>query len=369
MRQSGGEMTAAQEEELTLYEGHVPDFVEAELDRLYGVRYSTWPHFTTQYAMATASTFTMSHHGKRSTVLLFSIRKNVLTVLNEGIRMDAFTMAKFTGFMFGRMGQLAAICMNAIEAETAGLTHPYYRAACASDMVMALPSGRDWMSTLSAQYRSQVRRNIRRMQALDPSFVFELHEKQAVDLLDIHAIIDLNKARMAGKKKKATIDASERQNIVHFVRERGFVGVIRMNGALRAGVILYKLGNNYALRILAHDAAYDHYSIGVTALVLTIERASERQCGGTFYFGWGDEAYKARLGARKRELSRLIIYRTPRSLLQTLPLTVNATHAATVVRVRQWLHSMRRTLRAGTWRSITSSVKLLRVGQLFEGKK
>ena len=336
-------MISQLQDEFHLYDGQVPDFVEAELDTLYGVRYSTWPHFTAQFSFSHASTFTISRDGKMLAILIFLVRKNVLTVLNEGIRVDSPTIATFAKYMFARNRHLDTIRFNAVEIDSVRLNFPYYCAICASDLVMPLPAGRDWMSTLSAQYRSQVRRNIRRMQSLHSSFVFELHEKEAVDPRDVSSIIDMNTARMTLKKKKASIDAVEKTRIMDFVRKRGFVGVIRIQGELRAGVILYRLGNNYALRTLAHDAAYDHYSIGITALVLTIERAAMEKIGGTFFFGWGDEGYKRRLGAHQRELRRLIVYRTSWSFLQHPGITLGAVLAGVALKARHRLHRMRRS--------------------------
>jgi len=330
-----------EKETMMLYKGNIPDFVEDELDRLYGARYATWPHFNAVIAQSAASTFTLARSGETLAIILFSVRTHVLTVLNEGILMDGFIIKKFTEFMFRENPELHVICMNAVEIDRVCLDRPHHRTICASDLTMRLPVTHDWMSTLSPQYRSQIRRNIKRMAGMDATFVFELFEKEAVDPRDVRAILALHQARMAGKNKRSTIDDHENEKIIDFVRQRGFVGMIRLKGKLCAGVIVYRLGKNYALRMLGHDSAYNQYSIGATALVLTIERAAMQHTGGTFFFGWGDEAYKFRLGARKRELWQLVIYRTPMSLLQNLPLAARALWRAATLRTRQWVRRMR----------------------------
>jgi hypothetical protein len=338
----GGDMISESEEELHLYQAPVPDFVKHELDNLYGARYATWPHFATQCSISTACTFTISQRGKVTAILVFTVNKNRCTVMNEGISIDSLVINKFTEFMFRENAALNVISINAVDIAQVCLSRPFHCTTCAADLVMPLPATHAWMNTLSAQCRSQLRRNMKRIKNLDASFSFEVSEGAAVQPQDIESIVALGHARMAAKRKKTTIDAREQQNIVDFVKARGFVGVIRIKGQICAGVILYKLGKNYALRTLAHDRTYDQYSIGTTALVLTIQSAAEQQEGGTFFFGWGNEGYKYRLGGRRRELSRLVIYRTPLAVLRNSPLAVSAMRIAASVRARFWLHDVLR---------------------------
>jgi hypothetical protein len=335
-------MISESEEELCVYDAPVPEFVEHELDKLYGARYSTWPHFATQRAITNACTFTMSRRGNTLAVLVFLVEKNICTVLNEGIVIDSLVVEKFTELMFRRNAALNVIWINAVDIGRVCLNMPFHCTICASDMLMPLPGACDWVSTLSPQCRSQVRRNIKRIKNLDASFAFELHEKEAITRQDIETIVALGHVRMISKKKKSTIDRHETENIIEFARKRGFVGLIKIRGQICAGVILYRLGNNYALRTLAHDSTYNQYSIGTTAMVLTIQRAAEQQDGGTFFFGWGDEGYKHRLGGCKRELSRLVVYRTPLAFLKNIPLAVGAMRIAAVLRARFWLRGVLR---------------------------
>ncbi len=74
-------------------------------------------------------------------------------------------------------------------------------------------------------------------------------------------------------------------------------------------MITYRLGQNFSLRILSHDPAFDEYRPGFACCYLTICECI-RQRGKNFNFGWGEYAYKYRLGGIRRQLSVLVVYRS-----------------------------------------------------------
>lgn len=290
-----------------IYREQIPAFVESELDRLYGSRYSCLGHFERSGNLERASTYVVTCGAQIVTLLLFRQCGAVVALLNEGISLTADEVRRFTAALFAAEPRAAAVLLHLVH--LAGPARCGF--VCQQDLVLALPASVDaYLSGLGKSTRDNLKRYLSKFKRSFPAFRFELLEQRAVAEDAVRAIVHLNRLRMAGKRKLPSIDAAQERDIVEQVRRDGFVGLLRIDGQVAAGVITYRIGTNFNLRILAHDAAFDAYRLGLLCCYLTVCACIARQTAGRFYFGWGDEAYKSRLGGRPRQLRRLVVYRS-----------------------------------------------------------
>lgn len=336
-------MGGQRRDEFQLYEQQVPGFVEHELDRLYGARYASMPHLMRKGGLAGASTFVIRECGAIVALLVFVRRQGVVTVLNEGMTIDAGHIACFAACVFRRDRAAQVIRFEAVEARLPqpGLLRQCL--PCAIDSEMALPpTSEAWLATLNGKFRNKLKRYITALEQAEPSFEFAVHERAGVEPEHVRAIIELNRRRMDIKHKVSTIDGVEAQHIVDYVRERGFVGVARIGGRVCAGVILYRLGKNFSLRILAHEPAYHHLNLGSACFYLTLKHAMDAGGGGRFFFGWGEEPFKSRFGARPRQLNRILIYRSALAAARHGALGLRALRDAALLRTRAFVRHVRR---------------------------
>lgn len=320
----------------TVFEHDTPAYASAELDRLYGARYASLWHFTVAGMAAGASTYVARCDGVITALLLYSRRHGVIRVLNEGIRLTTDVAASFAACMFQRYPGVVAIRWHCIEAGAAIPAYAQQRLAYAEDTVLALPAGAaDYLTSLGDSTRANIKLRLNRLKRDCPTMTFTCHERGAVDPADVRDIIRLSRLRMAHKGKTSTIDAAEEERIVRAIAEYGYVTTVRIDGQLCAGVVLYRQGRNFSLRVVTHAAAYDSYRLGFVCTFLSISACADLPGSGLFNFGWGREDYKLRLGGRRRELSTLLLYRSRRHALLAAPLACWVRLSGLPYRLRQ----------------------------------
>lgn len=297
-----------------LYRHQVPSFVASELDRLYGTRYACLGHFARCGTLHQASTYVVTEGGQMVTVLLFRQVGAVIAVLNEGIGLAPAQVARFAHAVFAEQRDAAAVVMHLVQVQLPAQAPGQAGRlgwVCQEDLVLPLPANvAAYRASLGASTRDNLKRYVNKLRRQHPAFQFLVQETASVPEAQVRDIIRLNRLRMAGKDKRSSIDAREENDIVAQVRSDGFVGLLLIDGQLAAGVITYRIGVNFNLRILAHAAQFDEHRLGLVCCYWTVCAAIEQQTGGRFYFGWGSEAYKHRLGGRPRQLRRLAVYRS-----------------------------------------------------------
>ncbi|MES2295430.1 MAG: GNAT family N-acetyltransferase [Pseudomonadota bacterium] len=303
-------MSARLELSVSCYEGETPSFVAHELNRLYGGRYSSLAHFQIYGQAGQASTYVVRRQGQATSLFLYRRRAHQLRVLNEGIRLGHEEAARFATHMFAVDKSVSAVVFRCVDSQAGDFRLPCQRVPCAQDSVLALPSSLpQYMDSLGASTRSTIKYRMNKLKRDFPTFSFRVEERGSVAEQAIRDIIRLNRARMSRKDKVSAIDAQEERRIIDYVRECGFVGIATIDGRFCAGAITYRLGNNFAARILAHDAAFDAYRLGFVCAFLTIGACIE-QGGAQFCFGWGQGEYKSHLGATQRQLHHVVLYRS-----------------------------------------------------------
>ncbi|GIZ52219.1 GNAT family N-acetyltransferase [Noviherbaspirillum aridicola] len=288
----------------------LPVELDDALSRLYGNIHSTPAHLRIYGGLDEVNAvYVARDHEALSAVLLLRDDGRRLRVINEGMRLEAAALEDFARHAFAARPHLSAIEFNAVEAPPLTIGFPVQQAICTADMPLALPPDADtYLASLGKNMRRNLRRYMDRLLQLHPSFRFEILEREAISPADARAVIDLNRARIAGKQQAYSID-DEEERILALLGERGMAGIGRIDGRVCCGALGYRVGGRYFFKIIGHDPQYNPCSLGILCCYLMIRACIERGCS-EFNFMWNEYEYKYALGARRRDLQRVVIYRS-----------------------------------------------------------
>lgn len=323
---------------VTHFENHIPSFVEADLDRLYGSRYASLTFFRVYGSTKGASTYVARRNGTATAVFLFRQAKGRVTVLNEGIQISQKDAADFADYLFSRDPSVNAICFNYVETSVQKFFRPCLHTACEEDLILDLPGTvEQYMAGLGKTTRANLKNRMNKIRREFPSFSLGVYERKDADEKAVREILRLSRLRMESKNKVSEIDAEEEERILACVRECGFVCVVTIDGRVCAGSIAFRFGRNFTGRTIAHDPAFDEHRLGFVCAFLAICECIRQKDSQRFYFGWGDNAYKQRLGGKPRQLSSLLIFRSWVHVLPNARAVLRTLVAGTRFRARQKL--------------------------------
>jgi len=295
------------------YPGEIPDFVEREMERLYGSVYSSMAHFRIHGGLDKASTYVARRDGRIVALFLFRREWDRVRVINEGVFADAAEIDRFADHVFAHFPWVTAILFHAFHLRGGDPRRPCQRIACGEDIVADLPAAvDDYVARLGSATRKNIRKHLHRIERDFPTFrmdVLDVRSGDVIDEGDVRAIIGFNHARMDGKGKVSVIDERKTANILRLARQRGFMTRASIDGRICAGTIGLRIGDTVVSLVNAHDPHYDDHRLGTVCCFLTVCAAIERGAR-RFDFMWGRYDYKTALLGAHHELSRYIVYRS-----------------------------------------------------------
>lgn len=247
-------------------------------------------------------------------ILVYHHEDRRIVVENSACTIKASSLAAFRDWAFAT-SPATSIHLSMFALDGA----PPARSWChplANDAIVQLPSDADsYLSGLGRETRYNVRRYQRRIEKEHPRVAFTMTSGAAIEEPAILRIIDLNRARMAGKGHSSGIDEQYAQRLVLLMRECGLVVTAAIDGRIIGGALLSYVDNDYFLHVIAHDDQFGKYGLGRLCLVHAIEdligRGAER-----FHFLWGEDEYKTHLGGVSTVLYSLVLYRHRRLVVR-----------------------------------------------------
>lgn len=332
---------SAPQAQITLYENDVPDFIEAELVRLYKALYSSLAYFRAIGFPDKVSTYVARQGGTVRAVFLLIRDENVIRVLNEAMELDPEEVRRFARYLFSTFPAVQAIAFHAVRTGAQPLACVHQRFFCAEDFIVDLPATVDtYLASLGSATRKNVKRHRNRIERDFPSFRFIIQEGREASEEDLRTVMELNRVRMTKKKKVSFIDESTAQEIIRTVRECGVIFLVRIDGRVCAGAITFRIGDSIISKVNAHDPAFDGYRLGMVccflAICTSIERGAKR-----FHLGQGKYEYKLALGGVFHGYDHLNLFRSRTSMLVTAKLVWKTALAGYRLRLNRWmLHGM-----------------------------
>jgi hypothetical protein len=342
--------------ETAIYEGPLPAFIEAELERLYQSVFASMARVRSMGLSEQVSAFVARGAGEVSCVLLFRRDGPMVQVLNEAVELHAVDIERFARALFATYPTVRLVSFPAVRSQIGALPFPYQQFDCLEDIVLALPPTVDtYFAALGKNMRSSLKRYQKKIAADFPGFRYAFYEKGDIGEQDLAAIVGLSSARIASKNQLSTHTGDKTRQLMRLVKECGVVLVATVDGRVCAGVICTHFGGNFFMHVVAHDPAYDEYRIGKVCCYLSICDAIARGAG-EYHFLWGKYEYKYRLLGEQRDYDRLVIYRSRLALLGNLRLFLQTAWRGYGRRAKWWLLDERRSnnrwarLLLGAWR-------------------
>lgn len=329
---------------ISVYEYPFPQLVTEALDGLYQHMHSSYVFHHVYGNIRQGTNVYVGQLGRKVvTVILYRIEGGKVHVLNEQLRIAPEEIERFAKYMFAQYKGIKSVYFPVVENKVSSLAFPFQQPHCTQDIVLSMPESEEaYLGKLGKSTRSYVKRYLNKLKRSFPSVEFKTYRGDEVDEQDIREIIELNRARMVGRSMTSAIDVAETDRIIALTKACGLVCVMRIDGRICAGTINYRTADNYFLKVLAHDPAYDQYGLGTLCCYLTICECISRK-GKEYHFMWGRFEYKYRLLGIQRDLSRLVIYRSQLDMLLSCRSAVKLWTDGWMYDLKDWLeHHARR---------------------------
>ncbi|HYG88770.1 MAG TPA: GNAT family N-acetyltransferase [Azospirillum sp.] len=288
----------------------VPPYLEDELVRLYGHVHSSLPFFETSRPMENARVYVARDGGRPSAIFVFTIRRGELTVFNEMARVSRTEIERFAAYAFRQFPQVSLVRFPAVETDRGALRFPTQRYDAKEDWVVDLaPTPEAYMASLGKKTRDTIKSHMRKLVREHPSFTVQVHRGEQICPTLVRDIIALSRANIFAKKKMFGIDEAEADRIVRLSRRIGVVVALRIDGRLCGGSVNYAVGDRWLGEVIAHDAAFNRYSLGGIVCHLTLCESIARGAR-KFHMGGGRNPYKAKAGGIRHDMECLVLYRS-----------------------------------------------------------
>lgn len=322
---------------LESYENGIPDFLQSALGCLYRSIFSSLPQFRIRGGAEDAFTYVARTDSRILSILIYRIEGRRAAVINECFTLKNEEALRFARYIFDRYPHVDAVSFHAVEDQLRELPFPVQTYRCNEDFVLKLPhSVEAYHSQLGKSTRSYVNRYLNKLKREYPGFSFEVLTGDAIAEDDVLPIFDMNRARMQERGTQYGFAEDYPARTVDLLRESGLLCLLKIDGRICAGTILYLVEGESYLDVLSHDSKYNDVGLGTLCCYLSICECIRREVK-IYHFLWGRYDYKLRLGGVERVLSDVTLYRSRASmLLRPVPAFKEATKGQ-LNRVKAWL--------------------------------
>ena len=299
----------------------LPGYLWPALERRCQSIFCTEPHLRIHGALnSDIEAWVQRQEGRISGLWLFRRFGCKARVINEVVDARPSDIERLAEALFARYRELDVIELHALhllpdlsavgQAESGPRWQRWQRATVSEDFVLELPASIEaWHASLSARTREKLRQCLRRARRSEPGLHFRLQHDADISESQVHAVLQMSRARMRAKGRTYGMDAREERALCALMRERGQLATIEIDGQVRAGMLCTLAGNDLYMHVITHDPAFDELRLGYLCCVLTIE-AAITQRRRRFHFLWGWYDYKTRLGGQRRALEHVLLWRS-----------------------------------------------------------
>ena len=173
---------------------------------------------------------------------------------------------------------------------------PVHICWCSEDFVLGLlTTVEEYYSQLGKSTRNYINRYLNETKRNFPGFTFEAFTGNDIREEDVAAIFEMHHARMTERGLAYGYSEGYPARATQLLRETGLLCVVKIDGKVCAGTILYCVEGEYFLEALSHRSEYNDVGLGTLCCYLSICECI-RQDGKIYHFLWGRYDYKLRLG-------------------------------------------------------------------------
>lgn len=310
---------------LESYEDGIPDFLESELGKLYRSVFSSLPQFRIHGGVDNAITYVARSGSRILSILIYRIEGRKAVVVNQCFTLGDEEASRFSRYIFKRYPAVDAVMFRFVDNRLHDLTYPALVHRCSEDYVLTLPDSVDaYRSMLGKSTRSYVNRYMNKLKREHPNFSFEVLTGEEICEEDVFAVFEMNRVRMAERGLIYGFAPDYPAKATRLLRQAGMLCLLKIDGSICAGTILYCVEGEVYLDVLAHKSEYREVGLGTLCCYLSICECIHRNAK-VYHFLWGRYDYKLRLGGIEKHLSEVMLYRSSLNmLLRPVPLLKQA---------------------------------------------
>jgi len=334
-------MVQTDENSVSCYIDEIPQFIDAELAKLYGALHSSLPFFKVFRSIEDVSCYVVTRNNVPIVILLFKIKNRNIEILNEMIEIDPAEIDRFTRHVLMEFPQIDIINFKALKTVIGRFGYPMQKYKSKDTYMIELPgTPNEYTASIGKSTRTNIRYQNNNVIRNYPSFSVKFYANEDIDEQHIKTIVRFSEQKI--KTKDSGFRHNE-ENIVRLAKMCGFVCVLMINDRVCAGSINYQIGSSYFGEVLGHDVEYDKYGLGKLALHQTICESIVRG-GRKFYLGGGVFDFKNRMLGMQVSMDELQIYRSYGKLMLNFDKAAKTIIFFHVRQMKSWLHQHKNNL-------------------------
>jgi|GEM_PF-895320 len=263
------------------------------------------------------------------TGVLYRREGGTITILSELFAIGGDALEQMARCLLARHEGVHLIHFPAVEAPPWPMPFPCQRYDATEDLVISLPGTPEaYLASLGPNTRAAIRRAQRMVAQQAPDLAFSFHGPDTIERDDIAALVALNCQRLTHKGQSPSHTADSLAMLGNMLGAYGCVLLARSGGRIHAGVACTHVGRHAYMHVIAHDPGFDQARLGLLCCFMSICESIRRGIRA-YHLLSGRYDYKRRLLGQQRDFDRIVVYRSPASVMASLP-----TYARTLVRGR-----------------------------------
>jgi len=295
------------------YFGYIPEKFKSEFVELYESAFCTIEYNQAFCGENTLNCFSIHDENKLLHIIIFTINqpeRNV-TVLNRVCEINSKYLNLFSDSVFVTISGIDTIQFCQLTNQVSEKQKfPYICAYFNDDNIIKLPAtSAEYFSSLSYHMRNHTQSYIGRLKRAFGDYTFELFEKKEIPESVIDKILEMSHLRMRQKNIDWGYDDTYIHSLKKFLLDFGYVSVLKINGEIVAGLIMYSIKNHFFFETTSSNLDYDKNNVGHTCFFLSIQSCIDRN-GKEIHLLWGNSPYKKRFLAEEHPLYSITFYRT-----------------------------------------------------------
>jgi hypothetical protein len=296
---------------LEFYDYPVPVQVSGRIEDLYQSPYCLMDYNLIYHPSDKIDALVVLSHESPIQILLFTVKDKHVEVLNRLFSIDGRIVDFVSESIFKRYEKVVRVDFAGVYgARSSDIQAPHFLLKESADVVLELPGTPElYWSSLGKNIKGNIRRYSKRLRNDYRNVTFETKTGSGIEPATIRQIIGFNRVRMAKKGYESGIREDDEEKICKFSELYGQVGVIAVDGIVRAGVISYRVGQRVYADVVSHDSAYNQYDLGILSLYDTIRSCIETGAQ-EFHLLWGRSKFKYRLLGFDRQVHGIVIFRS-----------------------------------------------------------
>ena len=293
-----------------IYKGIVPDFAEDALEHLYSNIYCTLKRWQLYDRLEDINTYVVKFEDQILAILLYRLKNRTAYVLNQQVTLAEQYIAEFCSSIFSTHHEVVNIKFYALDMPTLTEDFRYSHQELTSlrENVITLPKSEDELiKRMSAQVRKKTISAMKKFKRDNPNFQLEILTCDEITEGAVRSVAALAEKRMLSKRKSSYINDADVEKLTALAHKYGYITSIKVNGEICAANLSFRVGKRAFSEIVAHDPAFDAYSLGNQVQIISISH-SIVMGAEEYWMRSGSESHKSQFLATERPLNSITVY-------------------------------------------------------------